>query len=186
MSLVKWISREESNNIPTYPYTNVGVGGLVVDSKDRVLVVQEKYKVLAERKWKFPGGFSNQGEDISATAEREVQEETGIRAKFDSIVAFRHLHRFQFGGSDIYVICGLSIDESDPESLKLTKCNQEIHDVKWMLVEEAKQQLSEFNLYVLEKYLESKRTGFSIGREDVKFILGGSASVYSVHKNKNQ
>ena len=185
--MVKWISQEEPNNIPTYPYTNVGVGGLVIDSKDRVLVVQDKYKVLQRRNWKFPGGFSDQGEDICVTAEREVQEETGVRAKFDSIVAFRHLHRFQFGGSDIYVICGLTIDDSDPKSLELTKCNQEIHDVKWMPVEEAKEQLSEFNSYVLDKYLESKRTGFSIQREDVKFILGGSAAVYSVHdKNKNK
>lgn len=153
---------------------------MVIDGKNRVLVVQEKYKVLDKRIWKYPGGFSNQGEDISTTAEREVFEETGVKAKFESIIAFRHLHRFQFGGSDIYVVCGLSVEDGD--SLELTKCSHEIHDVKWIPIEELKEQLSEFNLYVLEKYLQSKRNGFAIKSENVKFILGGSATVYSVHE----
>lgn len=102
-------------------------------------------------------------------------------AKFQSIIAFRHLHRFQFGGSDIYVVCALSIDDGDPNSLELTKCEHEIHDVTWMSVEEARGHLSDFNLYVLDKHLESKLSGFSVKNEDVKFILGGTASVYSVH-----
>ena len=151
------------------------------------MVVQEKYKVMQKRIWKYPGGFSAQGEDISETAEREVFEETGIKAKFESIVAFRHLHRFQFGGSDVYIICSLAVEnEEDPKSLELTKCAHEIHDVAWMPIDQVKEQLSEFNRYVLEKYLESRRSGFSIKCEDVNFILGGKASVYSVHNNKRE
>lgn len=47
------------------------------------------------------------GEDLSAGAEREVKEETGIDAKFESLVAFRHMHDFRFGHGDIYNVCVL-------------------------------------------------------------------------------
>ncbi len=51
--------------------------------------------------WKFPGGRSDPGEDIGATAVREVWEETGVRTKFESLVAFRHSHHAPFGISDL-------------------------------------------------------------------------------------
>ena len=39
--------------------------GVVIDSKDRVLVVKEKYKINELRPWKFPGGFSTQGKKLT-------------------------------------------------------------------------------------------------------------------------
>lgn len=178
--MVKWISETESNNIPAYPFTNVGVGGLVVDSQNRVLVIQEKYDVRGMKLWKFPGGVGVQGEEIGQTAEREVFEETGIKANFHSILTIRHLHRYQFGCSDLYIVCLLTVDESDPNALNLTRCTQEIAALQWMPLEQAVQCLSEYNRFVVQKYLLSKRTGFSIASDDVSFILGGSLKVYSL------
>lgn len=155
-----------------------------MDSKNRVLVVKEKYAHKGIQIWKYPGGYAYPGEDLGATAEREVLEETGIKAYFKSIIAMRHLHKFQFDCSDIYVMCHLAIDDSDPKSLELTKCTHEIFDVKWIPVEELRQELSDFNRYVLDKYLESKEKGHSIASESVNFILGGTATVYSIHKNQ--
>lgn len=51
--------------------------------------------------WKFPGGRADPGEDFGTTAEREVFEETGVRSRFQSIVAFRHSHAAPFGTSDM-------------------------------------------------------------------------------------
>lgn len=58
--MVKWVSPDEPNNIPSFPYTNIGVGALVVDKENNVLVVQEKFTPVA-RTWKYPGGFATQG-----------------------------------------------------------------------------------------------------------------------------
>lgn len=38
---------------------------------------------------------------------REVLEETGIRATFDSILLVRQAHGFAFGKSDMFVLCAL-------------------------------------------------------------------------------
>lgn len=74
--MTKWIC-DQPNNIPSYPYTNIGVGALVIDDQERVLVVKEKYAPAGIRLWKFPGGYATQGEEFSTVAEREVLEETG-------------------------------------------------------------------------------------------------------------
>lgn len=178
--MYKWTCDTEVDNIPRYPFTNIGVGTVVIDSQNRVLVVKEKYPLGIRKPWKFPGGSADQGEDIGRTAEREVFEETGIKAKFHSILTMRHLHRFQFDCSDIFITCLMSLDESDPHALELKKCSQEIHDVAWIDVEELLPQLTDFNRYCLEKYWLMKKTGIAIKSEQVPFILGGHTTVYSM------
>ena len=57
--------------------------------------------------WKFPTGLANPGEDIHEAAEREVLEETGIRAKFDALLAIRQSHGLFMGKSDLFFVCAL-------------------------------------------------------------------------------
>lgn len=52
-------------------------------------------------------GLVDQGEDISAAAEREVFEETGVRATFSAVLAFRQAHGFAFGKSDFFFVIAL-------------------------------------------------------------------------------
>ena len=52
------------------------------------------------------------GEDFCEASVREVWEETGVKSRFQSILAFRHSHAQQFGRSNLYVICLL---EASPE-----------------------------------------------------------------------
>ena len=45
-----------------YTYSTAGVAGFVVNDKDELLLVQEKYlQALKRRIWKLPGGVAEQG-----------------------------------------------------------------------------------------------------------------------------
>lgn len=52
--------------------------------------------------WKWPTGIVVAGEDIIEAAEREVLEETGIRAVSECVLAVRQAHGVAFGKSDIF------------------------------------------------------------------------------------
>ncbi len=52
-------------------------------------------------------GLVDAGEDISTAAEREVLEETGVRAKFSAVLALRQAHGFAFGKSDFFFVVAL-------------------------------------------------------------------------------
>ena len=103
-----WLSTEE-NRMPPNASHQVGVGSVVIctdgDTK-KILLVQEKSGPLrGSGIWKLPTGLVEQGEDISAAAEREVLEETGIVAKFAGLLCFRHAHNALFGKSDLFFLC---------------------------------------------------------------------------------
>ncbi|NDZ97101.1 NUDIX domain-containing protein [Streptomyces sp. SID6673] len=55
----------------------VGVGAVVWDSADRLLLVQRRYPPQVGR-WSVPGGKVEAGETLPAAAAREVAEETGL------------------------------------------------------------------------------------------------------------
>lgn len=57
--MYRWLPKEEGDNVPFYAHTNVGVGGLVVNDENQLLVVCEKY--YDRHLWKLPGGFVDPG-----------------------------------------------------------------------------------------------------------------------------
>ncbi|TGE31529.1 NUDIX hydrolase [Desulfosporosinus sp. Sb-LF] len=66
---------------------SLGVGG-VIWHKDKVLLVQRGYNP-GKGMWTIPGGYVDHGESIGNAVTREIQEETGIKAKPLSIIALR-------------------------------------------------------------------------------------------------
>lgn len=129
----------------------VGVGGLVLNPQTKkVLLVQEK--TARVKIWKFPGGYAEPGEDIFTTSIREVEEETGIKCRFRSLVTFRHRHRGAYGCSDLYFVCLLEPENLD--SHPISHCQQEIEDCQWFSLEEAEKVLCGFNSFVFARFLE--------------------------------
>jgi len=109
--LTKWLP-EDPNPLPKYGFTQIGVGGIVVNSKDEVLLVQERISPhpVYQGCWKMPGGLADPGEDFVETVIREVREETGITGSLLGIVSLRHSHGYRFGQDDIYVVAKLRAD----------------------------------------------------------------------------
>uniref|UniRef100_A0A2P2KZN4 Nudix hydrolase domain-containing protein n=1 Tax=Rhizophora mucronata TaxID=61149 RepID=A0A2P2KZN4_RHIMU len=89
LMLVYWIP-ETTSTIPANASHRVRVGGIVLNGKREVLVVQEKSgRFQGCGMWKIPTGIVDEDEDIFMAAMREVKEETGIDTEFLEIVAFR-------------------------------------------------------------------------------------------------
>ncbi|XP_069388201.1 nucleoside diphosphate-linked moiety X motif 6 [Paralichthys olivaceus] len=125
--LALWLGEGQSR-LPEFATHQVGVAGAVVDeSNGKVLVVQDRNKT--KNAWKFPGGLSDPGENIGATAVREVFEETGVRSEFRSLLSIRqqHNHPGAFGMSDMYIICRLS-----PLTYDIDFCTQECLRCEWL------------------------------------------------------
>merc|ERR1712007_180579 len=123
---------ESPNKLPRYSFTQIGVGGAVVNSKNEVLMVQERTVADANFQglWKLPGGLADPGEDLAVAAGREVLEETGVQTELVGVVSMRHSHGLRFGQSDIYCVLRLrALSEEiriDPE---------EIAAAQWMPLE---------------------------------------------------
>ncbi|XP_061346737.1 nudix hydrolase 10-like [Gastrolobium bilobum] len=131
LMLVYWIP-ETGCTIPPNASHRVRVGGLVLNNKKEVLVVQEKIgKLHGIGVWKIPTGIVEAGEELLAAAVREVKEETGIDTEFMEVLAFRESHNSFFGKSDLFFLCKLR-----PLSSDIKKQDLEIEAAKWMPFEE--------------------------------------------------
>lgn len=67
------------------------------------------------------------GEDLTAAAVREVYEETGVTAEFQSLIGFRHQHKGTFGRSEMYFICLFNANSTNI-NMDLT----EVQACRWM------------------------------------------------------
>jgi ADP-ribose pyrophosphatase YjhB (NUDIX family) len=127
-TMLLWLGSGE-NKVPPFATHHVGVGAAVI-SDTKLLVVREKEKHAGINGWKLPGGLVNLNEEISAAASREVFEETGVKSRFEHILAFRHQLNWQFGRGDLYFVCKLAALSS------AIKIDDEIEDAMWMEIEE--------------------------------------------------
>lgn len=62
-------------------YRSPSVTVIPIDDKGRLLMNQEYRPNYKKRVWRFPGGTIERGESPKQAAQRELQEETGFRAK---------------------------------------------------------------------------------------------------------
>lgn len=138
--------------IPSYATHYIGAGGVVINARNQLLVITEK--AHKTKHFKLPGGLLDPGEDLVHAVEREVREETGIKARFDSLVCLRHTHGYQFGKSDFYFVCRLS-----PLTEEITPDPREIAYCQWMDLEEylTSEGTHIFNRTIVEAALSGQR-----------------------------
>ncbi|CAF3001026.1 unnamed protein product [Rotaria socialis] len=132
--LTNWLDENEPNPLPSYAISTIGVGGLVVNSKREVLLIQERFAYVDDY-FKLPGGALDIGEPIECGVEREVFEETGIRAHFRGVLAFTYDNNFRFEHGDVYFACLMSLDE-DEKDQQINFDPLEIAACQWMPLDE--------------------------------------------------
>jgi 8-oxo-dGTP pyrophosphatase MutT (NUDIX family) len=139
--------------IPTYATHYIGAGGVVLNSRQELLVVSEVHRRDRSRPYyKLPGGALHAGEHLVEAVVREVYEETGVQARFEALVCFRHWHGYRWNKSDIYFICRLS-----PISETISIQQAEIEESRWMPVQEYlnSDYVSVFNKRIVQAAMES-------------------------------
>ena len=139
--------------IPGYATHYVGVGGVVINERNELLVVAEQYhRQTNPRFYKLPGGMLDPDEHVETAVVREVFEETGIHAKFEALICFRHWHKARFNKSDIYFIARLS-----PLSHEITRREGEIAECLWMPVDDylGMESVSAFNKAIVRAAIGS-------------------------------
>ena len=140
-------------HIPPFATHYIGIGGVVLTPEKDLLVVREKYGVgNRPPTLKLPGGALVAGEHLGQAVEREVLEETGVKAVFESIACFRQWHGYRYGKSDIYFVGKLR-----PLSKEIAMQAAEIQECLWMPVDDfiSSEDISNFNKQIVRAALES-------------------------------
>jgi 8-oxo-dGTP pyrophosphatase MutT (NUDIX family) len=135
--------------IPTHATHYIGVGGVILNEREELLVVCERHRRTSQPYYKLPGGALQPGEHLVEAVLREVLEETGVHATF---VCFRHWHGYRYGKSDIYFVCRLSA-----LSEEVTMQAEEIEECFWMPLPQyfASELVSVFNKRIVKAALAS-------------------------------
>ena len=144
---------QEGAWVPHFATHYIGIGGVVLTEERELLVVREIYGVAGRPPTlKLPGGAVHPNEHLAEAVEREVLEETGVRAEFQSIACFRHWHGYRYGKSDIYFVGRLR-----PLSREITMQADEIQECLWLPVNEflSREDISNFNKQIVRAALES-------------------------------
>lgn len=120
---------------------------------------------------------------------REVDEETGIKTVFHSLVCVRHALggpnriSFGFGCSDLYVVIALK-----PQTNEITKCEREIARCEWMDFDKylAHPNVHHMNRLFLEKFISNEASGIRIDcKNHTHELLKRQYQIYSVENNSS-
>lgn len=121
---------KENAYAPFVPSYTIGAGAVVINEHNEILVVKEKMN--ASIGYKLPGGHIELGEKISQAIIREVYEETGIIAEFESIQGLITKQNYRFGKSNMYLVCRLQAISANIN----IQDQDEIIDARWIDINE--------------------------------------------------
>ena len=97
---VAWLAHGLDEPAATYPaggagprrHLRLGVYGVIVDARERMLLTRLAPRRLNEGRWTLPGGGLEHGEAPRDGLRREIHEETGLRADVGDLLDVDALH----------------------------------------------------------------------------------------------
>lgn len=127
--------------IPVAPTHTIGVGGVVINDKNELLMVRDRIHT-SRSLYKLPGGMLEPSQSLEEGVVREVWEETGIKAKLIKMVSVLNSHPFTFNKSNMYIVFQLEAENFEIDVVD----TGEIEFALWMPLEVffAHDEMSEF------------------------------------------
>lgn len=116
---------------------------------------------------------------------REVNEETGLKTEFDSLICVRHALSetisFNFGCSDLYIVISLKAELED-----INPCDREIAKCQWIDFSEylAHPKITQMNRLFLQQFIQNRKDGVKIVKEEqIHEILKRKYELYFLKKS---
>jgi len=166
-------SVKEDAYIPVSPSHTIGVGAVVINEKNEILMVKDRISPSYSY-YKFPGGMVEHSTRLLDAVIREVYEETGITSKFIKMVTVLNSHPYRFNKSNIYILFQLEALSSEINIID----THEIEEAIWMPIDEfyADSKMSQFQKDLLDK--AQNREGLILLEKNIYFPSKDFIEVY--------
>lgn len=166
-------SVKEDAYIPVSPSHTIGVGAVVINSKNELLMVRDRIHT-SRSIYKLPGGMVEHADKLSDGIEREVWEETGIKSKLIKMVSLLNSHPHQFNKSNLYMVFHL---EALSEEINVIDTH-EIEFALWLPLHEffAHEDISDFQKDLVSRALDKE--GLALMENEVYFPRKKHVEVY--------
>ena len=137
--------------IPVSPTHTIGVGAVVINDKNEILMVRDRIH-SNHSVYKIPGGMVEHADILSEAVEREVYEETGIKTKLIKMVSVLNSYPYRFNKSNMYIVFQLEALSSEINIID----THEIELALWLPLSEffAHEDMSEFQKDLVRSALE--------------------------------
>ncbi|PIZ51796.1 NUDIX domain-containing protein [Candidatus Woesearchaeota archaeon CG_4_10_14_0_2_um_filter_33_13] len=125
----------------------VAAKSFVINNNNQVLLIKRRSNdVMKPGMWEIPGGRLELGEDPHQGVIRETKEETNLDIDVKQIMDVRHFTRSDDQTITMLVFLCKALNED-------VKLSEEHQDFKWMPVEKAKEQITEFFHKTVDTYI---------------------------------
>lgn len=123
----------------------IGVTGVVLNSKDEVLLQRHTY--WPDGSWGLVTGYAESGESLEETVKRELLEETGLKAKVERLIHVRSGFRLRV---EVYYLAHIV----GSESMRLDE--QEVLEAKFFSVTNLPDGILESHREAIQIVIDSK------------------------------
>lgn len=139
--------------IPVAPTHTIGVGAVVINDKNELLMVRDRIHT-SHSLYKLPGGMLEPSQSLEEGVLREVWEETGIKAKLVKMVSVLNSHPYTFNKSNMYIVFQLEAESFEIEVIDTA----EIEFALWMPLKAffAHEEMSDFQKNLVNSALNSE------------------------------
>ena len=160
--------------IPVPPTHTMGVGAIVINDKNEILLVRDRIS-SNHSIYKLPGGMVEHANKLSDAVEREVYEETGIKSKLIKLVSVLNSHPYRFNKSNMYIVFQLEALSSEINIID----THEIELALWLPLEDffAHKEMSKFQKDLVRQALNTE--GISLMPNELYFSQKQHVEVYA-------
>ena len=165
---------EKDAYIPVSPTHTIGVGAVVINDKNEILMVRDRIH-SNHSVYKIPGGMVEHADVLSEAVEREVYEETGIKSKLIKMVSVLNSHPYRFNKSNMYIVFQLEALSTEINIID----THEIELALWLPLDEffAHEEMSKFQKDLVRSTLDHE--GISLMENELYFKRKQHVEVYS-------